>query len=143
MEASILNPFVGPVAGAEIKSGEILGAKFSIYGDNDTSGGTVDIEYKDLKVDVLSSKKEDKTNWFLSFGANTVIRKNNLTDTRRYRQGEVYFERRKDKAFINFFVKSLLSGLQSTVAPVTVKKEKGEGKREKGEGREEKGEGRR
>jgi len=148
MQASAMNPFVGPVAGAEIKSGEVLGVRFHIYGDNNTSGGTVDIEYKDLKIDVLSAKKEDKSNWFLSVGANTVIRTNNLKDTKKYREGEVYFERRKDKAFINFFVKSLVSGLQSTVAPITVKKEtrkeeKKEKRRENGEGRTEKGERRR
>jgi hypothetical protein len=134
MSATDMNPFIKPIAGAEIKSGDVLGVTFDIHGNNDFSGGTVNMEYKDLKVDVLSTKKEDKTNWFLSVGANTVIRTNNLKDTKRYREGMVYFERRQDKAFINFFVKSLVSGLQSTVAPVTVKKEtRKEEKREKGE----------
>ena len=135
---SAMNPFLGPAGGVEVKSGDILGASFNIYSDNDISGGTLDIEYEDLKIDVLSAKKEDKSNWFLSLGANAAVKSTNLKDSKKYKQGEIYYERNKDKSFFNFYVKSLMSGLQSVAASFTVQSEEKRAKKKEKESRKEK-----
>ena len=76
--------------------------------------------YKKLKLSLYNRKKAEQNKGL--FGAmsrflinDIIIHKNNPRFARSPRIGQVYFERDREKAILNYVWKSLLSGMLSSV----------------------------
>ncbi|OQX72923.1 MAG: hypothetical protein B6D61_13130 [Bacteroidetes bacterium 4484_249] len=107
----------------EIEMGDIQSAEFDFLATDDVSQGEMQIIYKNLKVDVFKTKKDNKESKFMTFVANNAIRKQNLPDDNKYRTGIIFFERDKNKALPNYLWKSIQTGLVSIIAPVASSKQ--------------------
>ncbi|MEM6766526.1 MAG: hypothetical protein AAF655_16445 [Bacteroidota bacterium] len=118
MPADSLNPILEPIAFLTIKSGDIQKIDWDFEADNQSSSGKMRFHYNDLKVSLLNKKegkKQGVAGFLGSSLANTfVVRRNNPT-LRIMRVGRIEFEREINKAFIVYWIKSVVSGLQSSV----------------------------
>jgi hypothetical protein len=85
---------------------------------DDASTGQLIFEYENLKVDVQKKKDQNKKATLISFVANELVKKKNLPENRNYSRGTIQFERRKDRAIVNYLWKSIQSGIISVVAPI-------------------------
>lgn len=119
--ATVLNQCLNPLTNTEIESGYIKGIKLKFDADNNSANGYLDIDYKDLKVKVLS-KDEDKHKLKLkTFVANLLIHKENTPDPAdKESHGEIKFERRKDRYIFNYWWNAVKSGVVSSVAKVNI-----------------------
>lgn len=121
MPMEAINPMLKYVAFSEIVSGKMNSARFEAQLNEDFSTGTVDFFYEDLKIDLLKKGDVEERKGLISFLSNTFVIKsaNPLND--KFRQGEMYFERDKNKSMINFWWKTLFSGLKDTMGMPTEK----------------------
>lgn len=132
------NPFVKNALGVQINKGQVSKAEFNFKANDNESNGTLILDYEELKVEVFKTKDQTKKSGFMSFVANEVIRSHNLDSYKKYIVGNIGFERRKDKAIVNFVWNSCKTGIISIVAPIAdknKKKEKQAVKEEKKENR--------
>jgi len=132
------NKMVGPLMMVEVQSGDIHSAAFYFSATDDASQGSLDLVYENLKVEVLKQKDPTKKAKTWSWIANEFVIKNNMPDTPKYRTGIIGFERRKDKAIVNFLWNSVKTGLISTIAPIADKNRKAVKKEEKETAKEDK-----
>ncbi len=117
MPFASLNPILENVGFVQAgDGGKIHGMDFSMELDGRNSKGTMVLNYEGLNVRMLEkdSAKEGETRKLTSFIANTfVIKKNNHKEP--LRQGEIAFERDREKSVFNYWWKSLLSGMKDTI----------------------------
>lgn len=111
---------------AEIKMGEIFGAEFEFKANDDASDGKMTIFYNNLKVVIYNPKRQNKKLKIMTFIANELVKKKNLSSDPKFRTGTICFERTKNKALPNYLWKSLQTGIVSTVAPIAGKKKQKE-----------------
>lgn len=109
----IINPMMRPIAFAEIESGYNNKLTFSAHANNDISEGIMRFAYEDLKINLL--KEGEGTKDIISFFANTIVPADNPGEDNSLQVGEMKFERDKRKSIINFWWKTLLTGLKSTL----------------------------
>ena len=72
------------------------------------------MNYHDIKVQFLKNGKEEKKTFLqglMTFIANSFIIKNE----NKKRVGVVYFPRIRDRSFINYYIKIMMSGVASSV----------------------------
>jgi hypothetical protein len=103
-----LNPVIGPMASAKVLRGYLDTLELKAIGREYLAHGKMKMLYKDLKVEFLN--KNDQTRKTLvtkaiSFAANLLVRRNNLKTT-----GSVFTERNRERSFINYWIKIVLSG---------------------------------
>ncbi len=115
--ATHLNPILENTGFVSVTSGKIHQAKFRFKADKYRSNGRMRLYYNDLKVNLLSHNMTREQGVVQKVGsgfANAfVVRKDN---PRRFlRIGHIGFEREEEKAVLVFWVKSIISGLQSSV----------------------------
>jgi hypothetical protein len=103
--------------------GMIYKLDVDMMGNEDKITGKVSMEYKNLNIDILKSKKPTKSSGFLNTIANGVIIKNNLRTKGKFAIGLVDTDRKKNKSVFNFTWNGIKSGMISTVVPFA-KKEK-------------------
>lgn len=119
MDLTSFNDFIEHVAFIKVKKGINNKLQFRFAANNDFSKGEMDFRYKNLKVrlvDKISLKDGGIGESIASFIANTfIVRTNNPKHLMFKRDGEIFFERDKHKSFFNYFAKSVLSGVKSTV----------------------------
>ena len=118
MPSDSLNPILEPIAFLTIKSGDIQKIDCDFESNNQSSRGKMRFHYNDLKVSLLN-KKEGKKQGVGGFLGSTlanafVVRRNNPT-LRIMRVGRIDFDREINKAFITYWIKSVVSGMQSSV----------------------------
>ena len=118
------NPMIESLLLVEITSGDVHSAAFNFTANDDISNGSLDLIYENLKVNVLKHKQTGRKSKAWSLIANEFVDKNNLPDSPKYRTGTIRFERRKDKAIVNFLWNSVKTGIISIVAPVADKNRK-------------------
>ena len=131
VEANVFNDVMVPMASVRIEKGLIQSMDFE-YSANDTlSTGTMDLEYKDIKVEMIKtdSKREAKRG-FMSFAANTVIKSHNSKTSGKYIEGIILTKRILEKNLYPYIWHSIESGLISTLVPITNKKEAKEEQKE-------------
>ena len=110
------NDVLVPLVGAEVMHGHLDSLHMTALGDNAYSKGQMQMYYKGLKLRLLDKKKLPETeqtfmNKVVSWAANTfILRKNN-----KGKSAPVFFERLTDKSPINFLIKSILSGIKSSI----------------------------
>lgn len=120
MEASKLNNTLSNMAFIEFKTGFVDYLKFDFNADNELAEGTLDAHYRDLRVTLLDTsilfnqhKRKSKVaaGWLAN---NLLLNQNNIPNTKKYVQGQIYAERPKNKAITNYFWTAIKSGLITT-----------------------------
>jgi hypothetical protein len=86
-------------------------------GDDRQGSGTVDIHYEDLHVEI--AHELDRTR-LLTLAANTVVKKRNMPDDRRYRVGRFSVERSRNKGVFNFIWLGVREGMLDVMLPPAV-----------------------
>ncbi len=119
LDLTELNPALEHLAFLKVKKGRNQMLDFNFYADDSLSRGSTDFEYERLKIRLIDKKTlRDKGigESIASFIANTfVVRKNNPKLILFKRKGDIYFQRDVHKSFFNYLVKSVLSGVESTI----------------------------
>ena len=110
---TFLNQALAPLASVKIESAYLDTLNMRAIGHNELSLGEMRMYYRNLKVRLLKNGKEEKGFFagIKTFIANTfIIRKNN-----KDRVGTVYFPRLQDRSFLNYYVKTLMSGVATSI----------------------------
>lgn len=114
-----LNKVFEPLTAVSIRSGLLDQLHFNMRLNNDVSDGEVTFLYSNLKIDKLDVdhlQNQDFDNSIKSLLANTfLIKKSNPSGRRDPRIGIIHFKRNKRKAIFDFWLKSVLDGMKSTV----------------------------
>ena len=103
-----LNSVLLPTANMKINKGWLDTLELRVMGNDYLAHGKMKMYYKDFKIQFLSNKELEKKTIFtkaLSWLANTFLRTNNVKKT-----GTVFTERTREKSFVNYWVKIILSG---------------------------------
>ena len=141
VSGTAFNPMVEHMLPVKITSADISKTSFRFTANDDISHGELIMDYENLSVEVIKGKEQDKRAGLISVVANGLINGKNTPDHGKYRTGNIRFERRKDKAIVNFLWNSCKTGIISIVAPIadhTKKEERREIKEEKKEERKSK-----
>lgn len=115
MELNVINPMLSNVAFAEIQSGKLNDMSFEARLNEDNSNGTMEFRYENLKVNILNKDEEESKKGLVSFLANTFVIKSNNPANGDFREGDMSFSRDKSKSMINYWWKTLLSGIKDTI----------------------------
>lgn len=86
-------------------------------GDDDRGGGTLDMQYQDLEMEIGTEIDHAK---IFSALANTVVRGSNMPGTNGYRQGYFTVERPMDAGLFKYIWISLRTGMMEVVLPKAV-----------------------
>ena len=116
MDMTSLNKALVPMAFVRIDEGEIMDMDFEINLNKKQSKGTVMLRYRDLKVSLLDKETSEENfgDKLKSLLANTfAVKSSNTGDDPR--TGTINFERDPQKSVFNYWWKSLLSGLKSSL----------------------------
>lgn len=103
-----LNPVIGPMASAKVVRGYLDTLELKAIGREYLAHGKMKMLYKDLKVEFLNKNDQTRKTFVtktISFVANLLVKRNNLKTT-----GSVFTERNRERSFINYWIKILLSG---------------------------------
>lgn len=138
IDGTEFNRIVESLLMVKIESADVHSASFYFTANDDSSSGTLDLVYENLKAEVLKHKDPNKKSSGWTWIANGFIKKQNLPDDPKYRSGIIGFERRKDKAIVNFLWNSVKTGIISTIAPIADKNRKALKKEERETNKEEK-----
>jgi hypothetical protein len=119
---SILNKALIPLASVDFRSGQVDTLYMRAVGREYLSLGSMKFLYHDLKVEFLDkndTSRHSVKNQLLKFAANAfVIRTNNSERT-----GKVYYERDRNRAVFQYWVKMILSGVTTSVGAKSNKKQ--------------------
>lgn len=109
--APLLNPVFEGVLPAKISAGQVKKIALQFSATDERARGTVDFEYKDLEFELFDDPDHKIKSIITTQIAKTALRSKNVKEENNYEQGEIYFERRKDKFIFNYWWNSLKSGL--------------------------------
>jgi len=105
-----------PVVGLKVLSGDLKSLKFSAYANNVSAQGQMIMLYNDLEATVFKTNTL-KTNKFLSWSVNTIVKKSNPIKNKPPRVAIMKFERQTYKGIGNYMWKTILNGITNTLAP--------------------------
>jgi hypothetical protein len=126
MDLTRLNPMLEHVAFIQIKSGRNKLIRFNFNANDDYAVGEMKFYYDNLKISVLNKNTHQARGFgasFKSFFANTFIVHKRNPRLLFLRDGDIYFERLQNKSVFNYWSKSLLSGVVSSIGARNNKKE--------------------
>ena len=109
-----LNKILPALSSLKLQSGYLDTLTMRAVGQEYLSLGEMRMNYHDLKVQFLKNGKEEKKRFLqglITFIANSFIIKNE----NKKRVGVVYFPRLRDRSFINYYIKIVMSGVASSV----------------------------
>ncbi|MEM9855732.1 MAG: hypothetical protein AAF843_00145 [Bacteroidota bacterium] len=112
-----LNPMLNHVARTNIRCGTIYRSPFRFTHNASEATGELELAYEDLNVEFINaqgSMLQDITNSIKSFIANSLVVKSSNPRSEEMRIGQIDFKRDPKKSLINFWWKSLLSGIKSS-----------------------------
>ena len=124
-----LNPIMQNSAFIKFEEGHLNYLNFDLVADDDFSKGSLDLDYEGLKkVEILRNKdeldvqkekgkKRKEKKKALSILANTLIPNNYNPSLKNYYTGSISFERNKEKAIFGYLVKSIQSGIITSLIP--------------------------
>jgi len=119
------NRMMVPAASVQISSGKNEKIIMTARANEDYSYGEMKFYYEDLKITLLNRETETPKgigNVLGSFFANTFIIKSNNPNNLILRKGDIFFERDKKRAIFNYWTKTFLSGVVSSIGAVNNKK---------------------
>ena len=124
MELATLNPTLHPLAGVEIKSGQLSSIKYKMNASSRQSQNKLIFDYSDLHMNVLKEKENHtaKKRVFLSAIANAAIRNNNMPDQEKYMTAEYQSERNIYRSPVNYIIQGLIQGIMRIVPGKNVQK---------------------
>jgi len=117
MDLTLLDTIIEPLGFIDIRSGNAKFMSFHWDGNRKNAIGKMTFLYDDLKIGLIDKKKlkADAGDNILAFLANTfVIRKKN-PKWMFPRKGGIYFERDAQKSIFNYWSKSAISGIKSSI----------------------------
>ncbi len=119
LEAYELNNLLSNMAFVEFKKGYIHALSFHLVADKDSAIGTLDAHYTNLHINMLDTAElfhhnKHKRKKFIGTLANTLLKKNNIPNTKHYVQGKIHVARPKNKSIFNYLWTSVKSGLITT-----------------------------
>jgi hypothetical protein len=103
-----LNPMLEPLASAKVVSGRLDTLQLRAIGREYIAHGKMKLYYQDLKVNILDKSNQQKKTIgtrLINFVANLLIDRKNARKT-----GTVFTERVREKGFLNYWIKIVLSG---------------------------------
>jgi len=111
-----LNQALVPLASVRIDNGKILGMNFEMDLTEAHASGTMEFQYQNLKISLLNKQKNTETfgKKMKSVLANTFKVKSDNTGE-NIRTGAINVEREINKSVFNYWWKSMLSGLKSSI----------------------------
>ena len=118
ISASSLNPLLSNNVFMRIASGEIESMNFFFTANDLKAKGSMCLLYHDLKIAVLN-KETDKSNAlkerFLSMVLNFKILNSNPLLGKEVRVGKIEYDRNPEKFLFSYCVKSIVSGIQTSI----------------------------
>ncbi|WP_171032820.1 DUF748 domain-containing protein [Fodinibius saliphilus] len=111
-----LNKALTPLAFVRIEDGHILGMDFNMTLDEKKAKGSMTFTYQDLKISLLNKGNKDQNfgNKIKSFLAN-AFKVNTHNKGENLKKAPIKFERDTNKSVFNYWWKSLLSGLKTSI----------------------------
>lgn len=119
------NRILVPSASVQISSGYNEKILMTAKANENYSYGEMKFYYEDLKIALLNRETETTKglgNVLGSFFANTFIIKSNNPRNLFLRKGDIFFERDKKRAIFNYWTKTFLSGVVSSIGATNNKK---------------------
>ncbi|HPW62113.1 MAG TPA: hypothetical protein PLJ13_07450 [Cyclobacteriaceae bacterium] len=119
---SILNKALVPMVSVDFKSGLVDTLYMKAIGREYLALGSMKFLYHDLKVEFLDkndTSRHSLKNQLLKFAANTFVVKSNNND----RTGKIYYERDRNRAVFQYWVKMILSGVTTSAGAKSNKKQ--------------------
>jgi len=112
----IINPVLEPLALVSIRSGKVNRFQFDFSANQTSSNGQLFFGYDDLKISVLEMKDGDtKESKFASFLANTVLLRSKNPRGKELLPDEITFIRDQKRSDLNYWWKSIFSGVKNTL----------------------------
>lgn len=109
-----LNGMLMPVGNVKIESGIMNALAFQFHYNEYKSEGELEVNYADLKVVSLRKDQQKSINKFVSFLLRAFVKKEvDKHDTVDKRTGRIEWERDSQKSIINYWWKSVLSGIEA------------------------------
>jgi hypothetical protein len=116
MELHHLNPALENLAFIKIESGRLNNLIFDFDYNDKSSKGSLTINYQDLKITGLKKEKSKDESDIKTFLINTLVKNDKDKNVpAEKRTGAIEFERDRKRQIFNFWWKSLLSGIKSSV----------------------------
>ena len=109
VDLRVLNPVLPPLASALVKSGNLDTLSMRVAGGEYLAYGEMDMFYHDLKIEILKNGTLEKRGFF-SFLANSLIKNKNTNKTHN-----VFFIRNRERSSINYLIKILMSGVNTSI----------------------------
>ncbi len=125
LETKELNPILEKTAFVYASSGKIDEMDFNFIANNDKSTGKLILRYQGLSLAFKNKQTDDTTavkEWFISILANKKILDSNPLPGEELRVGIIDFKRDTERSVINYCLKSLFSGIKSTLVKSPKKK---------------------
>lgn len=119
---SILNKALVPMVSVDFKSGFVDTLYMKAIGREYLALGSMKFLYHDLKVEFLDktdTSRHSLKNQLLKFAANTFVVKSKNND----RTGKIYYERDRNRAVFQYWVKMILSGVTTSAGAKSNKKQ--------------------
>jgi len=116
-DAVELNKYIEPVGFIQLQSGELQSMNMYAFGNDNLAIGRMGLYYNDLRIKIL----DEETMRSKGLGAalrnavgNTIV-KSKKKYRRFKRRKPIYFERNKNRSFLNYMVKIALSGASTNI----------------------------
>lgn len=119
---SALNRMTEDLLNVKATSGQIHRMRLKMSGNEDRATGDLDLEYDDLRIDLAANDGKKENGFFKNLLGNALIKKENSTDRKNYRQGRFEVERRKDRAIFNFLWQGVKIGTVDCMVPGLLRK---------------------
>lgn len=119
-DIAVMNPVLIPLASVKIKSGRVDTLQLKAIGREYIALGAMDMYYHDLKVEFLKNAEESKKTiltGLVSVVANFAVKNKNTDHT-----GTIFFERIRERSFVNYWLKIAISGMVTSVGAKNNKK---------------------
>ncbi|MGE5394023.1 MAG: hypothetical protein ACM3P1_04715, partial [Candidatus Saccharibacteria bacterium] len=123
----ILNPVLEPLALVSIRSGKVNQFNFNFTADRTKASGQLYFGYDDLRISVLELKDGNTREARLaSFLANSLMLKSRNPKGKELTPDEISFQRDQKRSVLNYWWKSIFSGIRNTLGIKAGKEEEDE-----------------
>lgn len=126
MDLTEMNAFLENTAFVQVKGGINKLLKFNVDANEDYAIGKMVFFYDNLKITILNEKNTESKglgNTIKSLFANTFVVNTRNPHFIFVREGNIFYERDKSKSVFNYWAKSILSGVVSSIGATNNKKE--------------------
>ncbi len=117
----VMNPVLIPLSSVKLRSGILDSLLLRVNGDEYYAYGELVMHYHDLKIQLLQAPDEKRKKFkmtLVNFLANSLVVRNKNTQ----RNGLVFFVRDRERSSLNYLVKMLMSGVNSSIGIKTTRK---------------------